>query len=302
MKKVGIVGIGDMGSGLAKNLIKNGFSVIGLDLSEHRKVAFEAMGGQLAKDFAEIGRASDAVFVMVMNGTQAKEIILGENGLVASMEKGGTILLTATIKPTEAREIGAAMAGSGIDLIDSPVSGGFPGAQGGSLTLMAAAPADILAKNRRVMEAVSKTIHHVGSDVGMGQTVKACLQSLIGSIFSGTFEAAALAAKAGVSGDVLFNVVSSSGAGCGITNTALENIIDRKFEGTGSHINTMHKDLTISLNLAEELEVPLHTASTAMQIFHAGKSKYPNGDNWACTQVIEEIIGAELHRNLGGKS
>ena len=137
MKKVGIVGIGDMGSGLAKNLIKNGFSVIGLDLLEHRNVAFEAMGGQLAKDFAEIGRASDAVFVMVMNGTQAKEIILGENGLVASMEKGGTILLTATIKPTEAREIGAAMAGSGIDLIDSPVSGGFPGAQGGSLTLMA---------------------------------------------------------------------------------------------------------------------------------------------------------------------
>ena len=181
MKNVGIVGIGDMGSGLAKNLIKNGFSVIGLDLLEHRKLAFEAMGGQLARDYAEIGRASDAVFVMVMNGTEAKEIILGENGLVASMEKGGAILLTATIKPTEAREIGAAMAGSGIDLIDSPVSGGFPGAQGGSLTLMAAAPADILAKNRRVMEAVSKTIHHVGSDAGMGQTVKACLQSLIGS-------------------------------------------------------------------------------------------------------------------------
>ena len=168
MKNVGIVGIGDMGSGLAKNLIKNGFSVIGLDLLEHRKLAFEAMGGQLARDYAEIGRASDAVFVMVMNGTEAKEIILGENGLAASMEKGGAILLTATIKPTEAREIGAAMAGSGIDLIDSPVSGGFPGAQGGSLTLMAAAPADILAKNRRVMEAVSKTIHHVGSDAGMG--------------------------------------------------------------------------------------------------------------------------------------
>lgn len=59
MKNVGIVGIGDMGSGLAKNLIKNGFSVIGLDLLEHRKLAFEAMGGQLARDYAEIGRASD---------------------------------------------------------------------------------------------------------------------------------------------------------------------------------------------------------------------------------------------------
>ena len=167
---------------------------------------------------------------------------------------------------------------------------------------MAAAPANILAKNRRVMEAVSKTIHHVESDVGMGQTVKACLQSLTGSIFSGTFKPAALAAKVGISGDVLFDVVSSSGVGCGITNTALENIIDRKFEGNGSHINTMHKDLTISLNMAEELEVPLLTVSTAIQIFHAGKSKHPNGDNWACTQVNEEIIGAELPRNLGGKS
>jgi putative dehydrogenase len=99
-----------------------------------------------------------------------------------------------------------------------------------------------------------------------------------------------------VKGDVLYNVFSSSSAGCGVANTALENIIDRKFEGTGSGIGTMHKDLTISLNMAEELGVPMYMASTAMQIFHAGKTKYPNGDNWICTRVIEEIIGAELHR------
>ena len=79
-------------------------------------------------------------------------------------------------------------------------------------------------------------------------------------------------------------------------STALENIIDRKFEKTGSHISTMHKDLTISLALAEELGVPMHMASTAMQLFHAGKTKYPDGDNWVVTRVIEEIVGAELHR------
>ena len=81
-----------------------------------------------------------------------------------------------------------------------------------------------------------------------------------------------------------------------MVNNALEKIIDIKFEGTGSHINTMHKDLTISLNLAENLGVPMHTASAAMQIFHAGRTKYPEGDNWVCTRVIEEIVGAELHR------
>ena len=153
-----------------------------------------------------------------------------------------------------------------------------------------------MASNREVMEAVSASIHHVGQSAGDGQVVKACLQSLIGSIFSATFEASALAAKAGVSGEVLYNVFSTSSAGSGVTNSALENIIDRQFEGTGSHINTMHKDLTISLNLAEELGVPMHTASSAMQIFHAGRTKYPNGDNWVCTRVIEEIVGAELHR------
>ena len=91
-------------------------------------------------------------------------------------------------------------------------------------------------------------------------------------------------------------MVTTSGAGCGITKTALENIIDRNFEGTGSGIGTMHKDLTISLDMAEELGVPLFTAATAMKIFNQGKSKYPHGDNWICTRIMEEIIGAELHR------
>ena len=296
MQRVGVVGLGDMGSGLAKNLIKNGFQTTGLDLSETRMAAFVEMGGSPAASAAEVGRNAEAVFVMVMNGDQAKSVILGEDGLVGTMPKGGVVLLTATIKPHEAREIGAAMDGSGIHLIDSPVSGGFPGAQGGTLTMMAAGEDAVLNDYAPVMEAVSATIHRVGAKAGDGQTVKACLQSLIGSIFSATFEAAALAAKAGVKGEVLLNVVSTSSAGCGVANNALEKIIDRQFEGTGSHINTMHKDLTISLALAEELGVPMHTASTAMQLFHAGKTKYPNGDNWIVTRVIEEIIGAELHR------
>ena len=299
-KKAGIVGLGDMGSGLAKNLIGHGFQTTGLDLSEARMAAFTEMGGTPAASVLELGANADAVFVMVMNGDQAKSVILGQDGgddgLVGSMAPGGAVLLTATIKPHEAREIGDTMAGSGLHLIDSPVSGGFPGAQGGTLTMMAAAENSVLDDFAPVMEAVSGTIHRVGTAVGDGQTVKACLQSLLGAMFSATFEAAALAAKAGVSGEVFHKVVSTSSGGCGITSNALEKIIDRQFEGTGSHINTMHKDLTISLDLAEELGVPMHTASSAMQLFHAGKSKYPNGDNWIVTRVIEDIIGAELHR------
>ena len=296
MKNIGVIGLGDMGSGLAKNLIANGFTVFGMDLKPERQAAFTDMGGTLVDGAAQLGQHVDATFVMVMNGDQAKSVILGTDGLVENMDKGGAVILSATIKPHEAIEIGAAMQGSGIDLIDIPVSGGFPGAQGGTLTMMAAAPDDVMERARPVLEAVSASIHHVGTKAGDGQTVKACLQSLIGSVFSATFEAAALAAKAGVSGEVLLNVFSTSSAGSGIVNNALQKIIDREFEGTGSHINTMHKDLTISLNLAENLGVPMHTAAAAMQIFHAGRTKHPNGDNWVCTRVIEEIIGAELHR------
>jgi 3-hydroxyisobutyrate dehydrogenase-like beta-hydroxyacid dehydrogenase len=285
-----------MGSGLAKNLIDNGFDTLGIDLSEVRMAAFAEMGGTPASSVGEVGRGAEAVYVMVMNGAQARSVILGEDGLVAHMPKGGAVILTATIKPSEARDLGAAMQGSELHLIDSPVSGGYAGAQSGTLTMMAAGDDGVLDRYDPVMRAVSRTIHRVGRDAGDGQVVKACLQSLIGAIFSATFEAAALAAKAGVKGETLYNVFSTSGAGCGVSNTALENIIDRRFEGTGSHIATMHKDLTITLDLAEELGVPMHMASTAMQLFHAGKSKYPDGDNWAVARVIEDIIGAELHR------
>jgi len=296
MKRVGVVGLGDMGSGLAKNLIAAGFATTGFDVSERRMAAFAELGGQPATSARAVGAAAEAVFVMVMTGTQAQSVILGDDGLVRSLAPGSTVLLTATIKPSEARDIGRALEGSGIDLIDSPVSGGFPGAQSGTLTMMAAGPDAALARCRPAMEAVSGTIHRVGAAPGMGQTVKACLQSLIGSIFGAVFEAAALAAKAGVKGQVLYDVFSTSGAGCGVANTALANIIDRRFSNTGSHIATMHKDLTIALDLARELGVPLFTASTAMQLFQAGKTKHPDGDNWIVTRIIEDIVGAELRR------
>ena len=293
----GVVGLGDMGSGLAKNLIKSGFPAYGFDLSEARMKAFSDLGGNLAASVRDLAQKTDVVFVMVMTGDQAKSVILGGDGLAANMPKGSVIILTATIKPNEAIEIGKALNGTGIGLVDSPVSGGFPGAQGGTLTMMAAGSHKDMETARPAMEAVSSTIWNVGDQPGQGQTVKACLQSLLGAMFSATFEAAAMAAKAGISGQALYNVVANGSGGCTVTKAALENIIDRKCKGAGSHIATMHKELTISMNLGEQLGVPLHTAAAAMQIFHAGKTKYPDGDNWVCTRVIEEIVGAELHRN-----
>lgn len=296
MQKVGVVGLGDMGSGIAKNLIEKGFSTIGLDVNPVRLEAFKERGGIPASSLAELAKNADVVFVMVMTGVQAKEIILGKGGLRDHLKVDSIVILTATIITNEANEIADGLKGTGIHFIDSPVSGGYPGAQSGTLTMMAAASPEALSLARPVMEAVSKTIHIVGDEPGMGQTVKAVLQSLIGSIFTATFEATVLAAKAGVKGQVLLDVVSTSGAGCGVANNAITQIIDRKFIGTGSHIGTMYKDLTIVLDLARQLGVPMFTASTAMQLFQAGKTKHPEGDNWIVTQVIENIVKSELHR------
>ena len=293
-ERVGVVGLGEMGSGLAKNLIGAGFAVAGFDLSVSRMKAFGEMGGIPATNAAGVGDGASAVFIMVMNGRQARSVIFGDDGLCSSMAPGSTIILTATITAREARELANDLKSTGIRMIDSPVSGGFPGAQSGTLTMMAAADDDLLRDNRAVMEAVSGTIHHVGTEPGMGQTVKACLQSLIGPIFTATFEATVLAAKAGVDADAFRRVVSTSSAGSTVTNTAMDKIVAGMFSGTGSHISTMHKDMTIAMDLAREMGVPLFTAATAMQLFQAGITKHPDGDNWAVTKVIEDIVGAGL--------
>ncbi|MEM6596360.1 MAG: NAD(P)-binding domain-containing protein, partial [Pseudomonadota bacterium] len=111
--RTGVIGVGDMGSGLAKNLLANGFEVAGHDIDPARLTAFGNMGGRALANAAEVGAASDAVFVMVMNGDEAKSVILGD-GLVSTMAPGGAVILSATVKPREAREIGAALEGTGL--------------------------------------------------------------------------------------------------------------------------------------------------------------------------------------------
>lgn len=294
MQKTGVIGLGNMGSGLAKNLIKAGFETKGWDIDPAKVTAHAKMGGIASANPADLGEGTEAAFVMVMNGDQVKSVLFDDEGLTRTLAPGAAIIITATIHAHEMDEIAEALSGQGYHVIDSPVSGGRPGAQGGTLTLMAAGAPEAMAYARPALEAISGTIHPVGDTPGQGQTVKACLQSLIGSIFTATYEAAGLAAKAGVDAKALHGVVSTSAAGCGIASGSLENISAGRFKDTGSHIDTMYKDLTISMALAQRMGVPLFTASTAMQLFQAGKTRHPDGDNQVVAQLIEEIIDAEL--------
>ena len=298
MKTVGFVGLGDMGMGMAKNLLKSGFKVKGFDLCEDRLKNFAEAGGEPAKNCAEAGNNADAVFVMVLNGSQAKSVILGENGLLDTMKPGSTIIITATIGRKDIKDVETAIKEKkGIKMVDSGVSGGRNGADAGTLTLMVAAERDVFEECQDLFNAIGENIHYVGEEIGMGQVVKSCLQALIGVTFEGVFETLALGAKAGIKPEILYDVISTTGVGSPLFKSTTKFIMERKFKNTGSHIGTMYKDLGITMSLAKECGVPMFATSIAMEMFQAGISSFPDEDNWSVVKVFERITGAEVKKS-----
>ncbi len=294
MKNVAVVGLGNMGMGMAKNLLAAGFSVTGFDLRPARVQLLAEQGGQPARSLADLA-AAEAVFIMVMTGAQVMEVVAGEGGLMHCLSAGASIIVSATVQPAELRAVEAAIAATELNLIDSPVSGGQFGAEAGTLTMMVAAEQTVFDANRALLEAVGGQIFHVGEAIGMGQTVKAALQALIGVSFVGIFESLALGVAAGVKGETLFEVFSSTH----VANTPFFKncaglIMERKFEDTGSHIATMHKDMGISMALAHEKGLPLFATSAAYELFQAGISRFPEGDNWAIVKFLEEFSGTQV--------
>ncbi|HIF27842.1 MAG TPA: NAD(P)-dependent oxidoreductase [Candidatus Marinimicrobia bacterium] len=292
MKKVGVIGLGNMGMGMAKNLIKSGFSVIGFDLDDKRLLKLKENGGSTATSTVQVGEETDAVFIMVMNGEQVKAVVAD---LATGLKDRGTIILTATITPEEAQEAYSIADIEGVAMLDSPVSGGMDGAHNGTLTLMTAGKKSVFDDCIKILEAVSSNIFHVGEEIGEGQTVKASLQAFIGASFTAIFESLVLGSKAGIKGQTLYDVFSASGVGSPLFKNCAGLIMDRKFENTGSHISTMYKDLGISLDMAKKNGVPLFTAGAAYELFQAGISMFPDEDNWSIVKLLEQISGTEVH-------
>ena len=293
MRTIGVIGLGDMGIGIARNLLASGFPTVGFDLRDERLALLAEAGGIPAESCFEVGARSDAVFVMVLNGHQARQALLGSDGALDAMSRGNAVIVTATILPEEVRSLEAPLAERGVHLVDSPVSGGKAGAESGALTLMTAARSEVLEANRDALDAISKTVFHVGEEVGQGQTVKAALQALIGCTFAATFESLVLGVKAGVRGETLFEVFRASAVGSPLFEHCARMVLDRKFKGTGSQIGTMYKDLGITMSLAREAGALMLATSASYEMFQAGISRYPDEDNWAVAKWLEEIAGTE---------
>jgi putative dehydrogenase len=293
MAKVGFIGVGDMGSGMARNILKAGHALSVFDLRAEQLEPLVAEGATAAGSPKEVGENSDFVFIMVMNGDQAKAIVSGKDGLLEGMKPGSVFICSATIFRSELEEAVAPLLKAGIEVVDSPVSGGAPGAAAGTLTMMVAARKDVFEKTLPVLQAVGENIVHVGEEIGLGQTVKASLAVLVGVTYAGVFETLALGVKAGVTPEILLKVIGTSSAGSPIFRDTTKNIMERNFTGQSS-IVTMHKDLGIARGLARQYGVPLFTASTAAEWFQAGITLNPEESNWSIIKILEGILGIEV--------
>lgn len=296
VKRAAFIGLGDMGLPMAHNLLRAGYHVAGYDLSARRRNLLKQAGGRAAKHCRDSATDADIAFVMVMNGAQVMEAVAGENGLLRELKPGAVLVISATIERDEAKAVAEVAARAGVATVDAPVSGGLPGARDGKLTFMAAGAPAAIRKARPFLRVLGKTVHVVGEQPGDGQTVKAALQAMLGSMFSAIFEAMTLGKKAGISNDVLFNVFTSSIASSPMVENCAKLIVARQFKNTGSRITTMHKDLGISLNLAREVGAPLFVASAARELFQAGLSSFPDEDNWSVVKVLERMAGMEGKR------
>ena len=291
MEKIGVIGLGNMGMGIAKNILKDGYKVTGYDLREACLKELVSHGGGAVGSVDQVGQVSDVVFVMVMNGNQVKDVV---TQLSPGMKDNGTIIITATITPEEIKDTYKIALENNIKMIDSPVSGGLQGAHDGTLTLMTAAENSVFKDCERILKSISKNTIHVSQEIGAGQTVKASLQAFIGATFTAIFESLVLGSKAGIDGKILYDVFSTSGVSSPLFKNCAKLIMDRKFENTGSHISTMYKDLGISMDMAKKNGVPMFTAGAAFELFQAGISMYPEGDNWSIVKLLEQMAGTEV--------
>jgi len=294
MQTVGLIGLGNMGTGMAKNLLKKGFRLTVYDIRDEALREMVELGAGIATSPQQVGEQSDVVFIMVLNGAQVKEVVTGKQGLLEGIKPGATVIINATILRSIMIEVAAVLEEKGIDVIDCPVSGGQPGAAAGTLTMMAAAKKEVFQRCHDVLHAVGRNIYHVGEEIGMGQTVKGALSALTGSCYGGIFEALVLGTKAGVKPEILYNVISTSMVGNDLFRDTAKHIMDRRFEGAGARIQTMYKDLGITLSMARDSGVPMFTTSTAYQLFQAGISLRPQEDNWTIIKILEEIAGTEV--------
>ena len=260
--RVGFIGLGIMGRGMAGNLLKKGFDLTVYNRTVERTVPFREQGAAVARSVAEVVRTTDVVGICVTDGA-AVEAVAGE--LLPSLRPGQLVVDHSTISPEQTRNLAARVARIGAEWLDAPVTGGDRGAAAGTLTIMVGGSAEGFTAIGAYLEAVGKKIVHVGA-TGQGQLVKLVNNFIGGVALAGAAEWLLIGLRGGVKVGTMMEVLSAGSA----ASVSLQLLADRLARGDyqpGFSLANRLKDMDLAMEAARALGAPLPVGGAVAELF-----------------------------------
>jgi len=296
---VGLIGLGAMGLGMARAMLRAGLAVRGYDVRAEAAEALAVAGGQPAASPAAAAQGTEVLIVMVVNAAQAEAVLLGSEGALSAMAPDGVVVLSSTVPAADARALADKVAAAGRLFLDAPVSGGTVGAESGKLTFMASGSAAAFAKADAALAAMAGKVYRLGEAPGMGSTVKAVNQLLAGVHIAAAAEAMAFGVRAGADPRTLFEVISNSAGNSWMFGNRVPHMLDGDY-APRSAVDIFVKDLGLVLDAGRTLRFPLPQAAAAHQLFlMAAAAGLGREDDAAVVKVFERLAGIDVSRPEG---
>lgn len=293
MTRLGYIGLGIMGRGMAANLIQAGHTLTVWNRTPSKAEGLEAT---VVSSPQEVGPASDIVFLCVSDTPDVEEVVFGDFGVIHGMTDGDVLVDHSTISPVATRRFATQAGGLGVEWVDAPVSGGSEGAERGTLAVMAGGDLAALDRARPFMEAYATSIVHVGEEPGSGQMVKAVNQVLVVLNELAASEALLLAEAAGLDLGKTIRAVEGGAAGSWMLSNRGPQMIERDWR-PGFTIDLQQKDLRLVLEAADEMGVPLPGVALVFQLYRSLQSRGLGSEgNHALVRALENLSGIELGR------
>lgn len=293
--KIGFIGLGIMGKPMSKNLLKAGYELVVLDRNMAAVEELAALGALVATSPKAVAEQVAVIITMLPNSPQVKEVVLGENGVIAGAKPGSVVIDMSSIAPLVSREIGARLAEKGIELLDAPVSGGEPKAIDGTLSVMVGGKQEVFAEYYAVMKAMAGSVVRTG-DIGAGNVTKLANQVIVALNIAAMSEALVLASKAGVEPELVYQAIRGGLAGSTVLDAKAPLVMDRKFN-PGFRINLHIKDLANVLDTSHEIGVPLPLTAAVMEMMQALKADgLGECDHGSLVRYYEKLANVEVKR------
>lgn len=262
MKRIGFVGLGNMGMPMSKGLMKDGFEVIGYDLNEQAMLTFKKAGGQIAKNIVELAQQSELIFTSLPSTKAAETVYLGEDGLLENCADTTTLVDTSTVAPEMNQKIAGAAKEKGIPFLAAPVSGGVVGAENQTLTVMVGGSKQVYEHVLPVLNVIGGNVFFVNEQIDSGTTVKLINNLLIGFYTAGVSEALQIANKKNIDLDYLFDMMNVSYGQSRIYDRNYNTFIAKDDYNPGFAMKLLLKDLGFAMDVADanSLDLPISKA------------------------------------------